>query len=89
MIKIDVTQEDINNGIPFSTTSCPIALAMHRTLEKPVWWGVTGGGFVDANGLQSMDFYPDKWVSTFNFVLAFDAGDTVLPFSFTLLPKVN
>jgi hypothetical protein len=39
LVKIDVTQEDIDNGQQFNCLECPVALALARAcpLEKGVW----------------------------------------------------
>lgn len=70
-ICIKVTQEDIDNGIPESSRSCPIALAVKR--QFPDWDYVNVASYIEAfatNGMRRFSL-PDEAV---NFIAAFDEG---------------
>jgi len=86
-ICISVTAEDIANGERNDCTACPIALAMNRTGLRHVsarnvfvvWWdrdlSETG------EGNRFCAFTPSEAA---DFMSAFDAGENVEPFEFTL-----
>lgn len=80
VLEIDVTADDILNGVREDALACPVALAAMRA---------TGCGHVmtdgdvlriDESGGETMEGnLPD---SVAEFVSRFDRGDPVLPFSF-------
>jgi hypothetical protein len=81
-VTIQVTQDDIDNGVRCSVKRCPVALACLRTIGKnysQIWeeyWP---------------DFHdPSKNIpsSVLIFVRAFDSGNIVQPFSFVLPDSV-
>ena len=86
-ISIDVTQEDIDQGIPHSTTKCPIARAINRTFGFPdsscsveLWTGVHVMPF---RAMGSRGYYEHTPESR-RFVMDFDSGVLVQPATFTL-----
>lgn len=92
--KIDVTKEDIENGIRCSTSCCPIALAINRVLGLKSEWRyitvseegepATGDEIViiqfDMYGIQECS--NEQEIT--DFILKFDTEEYVQPFSFTL-----
>ena len=76
-MKIYVTDNDIEQGIPHDTTFCPVALALYRT---------TGDQDVNVGGFRARSnhrFYAlPKRVQ--NWIRRFDRGQPVKPFSFVL-----
>jgi hypothetical protein len=77
-MKIEVTQEDIDRGIPEDPTSCPVARAVRRAFPDAKQIGVDYGEVVvDDN----------EWIvnaGTAIFIEDFDRGDKVEPFVFEL-----
>ena len=79
---IYVTQSDIDNGVIGDPLFCPIARAMRRT------------GYHDATVEDDAIYYRDedsgeivrRWSNYHmrDFVVEFDRGDTVAPFSFDI-----
>lgn len=73
---IHVTQEHIDNGTAKSCEFCPISNAIHEAT----------GRYVMTHAMRA--WIACKWhdlpVSVFQFILAFDRGDRVKPFSFEL-----
>jgi hypothetical protein len=73
---ITVTAQDIRSGQPKNSRGCPVALAMKRSTQAEVFCGVTvasvNGGSVSLP------------LSATTFIRAFDHGDEVQPFSFTV-----
>lgn len=87
-MRIDVTAEDIANGVPRSCDSCPVALAISR---------VAGKGVINV-GTTSFRFYTDHYPLTIGgsfpekvskFILRFDGHKKVQPFSFELEMHVD
>lgn len=76
-MKIDVTQEDIDHGMPKCFYDCPVALAIKRTYGIE-YARVNGYILV---GLKRGALTPPD-VTTF--IKQFDAGHYVEPFSFEL-----
>jgi hypothetical protein len=80
-MRIEVTQEDIDRGIPFSHTSCPIACAVQRTFGQPCW--VYTHRMAVFTGLPDVSRYALSGECV-DFIARFDAGKKVEPFSFTV-----
>lgn len=96
-LRIDVLQEDIDEGVRANCEHCPVAIAARRALGD----AVTGNRWltVGSNHIDLMEFPPFSWVGKWrlpqeaqDFILAFD-GDSpdaepvaVYPFSFTAEP---
>jgi hypothetical protein len=82
-MKFTVTKKDINNGYPGSDRKCPIALSMSRKLQAPV---KVRGRYAKAfyptpTGVRSFRYHmPEKALC---FMIRFDDGGRVKPFSFT------
>ncbi len=77
---IEVTQEDIANGIRHSSCKCPIALAVNRALRAGV--NVGNDSFVLYRPSRiSTIFLPENASS---FIKKFDAGSSVEPFKFSV-----
>jgi hypothetical protein len=83
-MRIEVTQEDIDNGLRGNCRQCPIALVVARS---------TGALYVSVNsGIQWSYFRgcvsPEHWrripLEVFRFMSDFDRGRPVEPFSFEL-----
>ena len=79
-MKIEVTQEDIEQGWPSSTTHCPIALAVKRTLQREV------EVYMASIVLSPASPYRQRiWVGEIkDFVRDYDAGWPVQPITFDL-----
>lgn len=73
---INVTAEDISNGIPGSACYCPIALAIKRI--KPSYYNATVGEMTILAG-SNFFFMPSD---AMNFIKRFDSALKVEPFSF-------
>lgn len=83
-VTIDVTREDIDNGLPKAAFACMLALAGTRAFNKPP--GKVGCNGIDLcipkNGteLHNIRLDPD----TYQKVKLFDARMPLEPFSFTV-----
>lgn len=92
---VHVTDEDIDQGVAGSEGSCPIALAIKRSL------GCEEVSVFDSHNAMNPDHRVPGWITceaipdlgchTFetntkadNFIKTFDRGDNVEPFSFVL-----
>ena len=79
-IKVEVTAADIRKARRLKgnrSTTCPVALAVQRVTKDPkAWAGVT---FMYTNG----KYIPTPKKNS-EFILRFDAGKPVKPFSFTI-----
>lgn len=84
-MKIEVTMEDIKNGVRMSCKQCPIALAIQRATGDPNW--TVGFGFARQENAPNSIILPE---SAFTFIRNFDyghrlTGDYILkPFTFEL-----
>jgi hypothetical protein len=78
MITIQVTQDDIDNGVRLSGKLCPIALACLRTI-----------GMNYAEVFDLWGWCNDIPTEVQDFVLAFDRDLPVQPFSFTLPDSIT
>lgn len=76
---INVTAEDIENGVPRSCLFCPVAQAVAKQTGLRVSVGAMWF-FVEAVPHPTPE-------DVSNFVMKYDAGDKVEPFSFTLPGK--
>ncbi len=80
IIKLSVTQQDIDEGEKASCTKCPVALALQRALGRQDDAAMVGMGmvnlFIDGNSHKVPDAVRD-------FVRSFDSGDKVEPFELT------
>lgn len=85
-VRINVTQRDIDRGIPFSSWSCPVALAIRRHSQLADYF-VGRNYFVKGECIIDDMAIPLPEV-TIRFVSDFDAGRPVKPIRFTLeLPE--
>lgn len=75
-IRIEVTQADIDRGTRSDCAACPIALAAARAVGFPCEADLTGLWFPLGMGHYVLP------AAASDFVLAFDAGETVQPFAF-------
>ena len=78
-ITVDVTEEDIKNGVRQNGFMCPIACALKRHKQDeydPIWAG--------ALHLRIGKFKGETPDDAFYFIDNFDKGLPVTPFSFTL-----
>lgn len=82
IIKIEVLQEDIDNGVRYMSTNCAIALAIKRQFPE---FTVSVGSYDCTLWGKSSD---NKFVSVphaqFHKIHKFDTGKTITPFSFEL-----
>lgn len=76
---IEVTQDDIDTGIPFDASKCPLAKAMSRALGRTILAGAYVWGFDDDG-----DYTPNYLLSdlAIDFRTSFDRGEGVSPISF-------
>lgn len=80
-IRIEVTQEDIKDGVRGDCYTCPLARAIGRAMDLP------GSAFVTLRSLYLDDFTRICWlpVAAAEFVTKFDlAKSAAEPFSFDL-----
>lgn len=102
---INVTQDDIDNGIRGRTRSCPIALACQRVLanEKFSWY--ISNGCAPRTDFTLLELFIRDWLDLHipttvyyvtknnkevnDFVIRFDSGERVNPFTFTLVKWKN
>ena len=82
-MKINVTQEDIDQGVPLSVLSCPVALAVRRAFG--VHYASVGPVFITVEeSVNDFDTY-DTPANVSTFIEDFDTDQaTVQPFSFEL-----
>ena len=80
-MKIKVTKKDIKNGLPCSDSSCPIALAVRRTLKHREIVTVDSL-YVGINGK-----YSRLSKRAIRFVEKFDSNEIVKPFEFNIKLK--
>lgn len=78
---INVTQEDINKGVRNSCTKCPVALAVHRALNKMVRVGFSGVRVEFSIGVLQFLRIPQECQ---DFMARFDFGMPVQPFEFEI-----
>lgn len=78
VVTVNVTQRDIERGVPRSSCQCPIARAMRRKIDtdlrvgSEIWW------FPDQAESEDLPNNVTTWIRTF------DAGLPVKPFKFKL-----
>ena len=84
-IRIDVTQEHINEGNPTESGYCPVALALqehagwsHANAATHQFWPL----FENWDERLGVSIRYDLPVEASSFIQAFDDGDPVEPFSF-------
>jgi hypothetical protein len=83
IVTISVTQEDIDKGNRYESSSCPIALAIHRNKEcQSVRVGSDKIIFEDLNGEVHNFIHLSKEIKAF--VKKFDTCKKVKPFEFEL-----
>lgn len=81
-IKVTVTQDDINNGHSVSASACPVAKAINRACDHRLYASVTYDKLYLRAPTGTVGFAAPKRVH--DFVIKFDKGLKVHPFSFTL-----
>jgi len=79
MLVVKVTKEDIENGRPGSTCSCPVALAIDRATDGI--WEVFNKAAENDGGCHII--LPSKAIA---FIRKFDATGEGEPFEFTVEP---
>ena len=83
MLKVNVTQEHINKGERYSSVSCPIAWALRDALSVDCYG-------VNVRASEATWFDNGHWRRTWlpdtaqHFVVEFDKGHNMEPFSFEL-----
>lgn len=81
-MRIEVTQEDINNGRRKSCNACPVALAVKRaTQAREVSIHEQVGYFAASSFVTHMDVF-DLPSEAIEFIDNFDYGNSVRPFAF-------
>jgi hypothetical protein len=78
-IRVNVTQQDIEQGWRGSSQACPVARALRRQDELRRWW-VGPDYIISELGSREANLPPEARV----FISAFDHGYPVAPFSFDL-----
>ena len=76
-ILVDVTQEDIENGVAEDCLSCPIAIALERATNKK--WAVGSEEVCPNDFIGPVYRLPQ---SARRFINRFDSGGVVKPFRF-------
>lgn len=82
-IAVDVTQEDIDKAMRSDSARCVVAQAIARTLPdaRRISVDVQTVRFTDGHGVRRVYLTP---VGVEQYVIGFDAGDKIEPFSFGL-----
>lgn len=80
-VTINVTEEDIRQGVPCRSYSCPIALAIGRRVKPGIGVGVGHLNMIVTDGSQLGLSVPVPFEAR-RFVRAFDFHEAVEPFSF-------
>lgn len=83
-IRVAVKQEDIQRGIRYAGSVCPIAQAVKRRFPKSFVY-VSGDGTVRIGNNSYVPSYCEKRVA--NFISQFDNFARAKPFNFTLYKK--
>lgn len=78
---IEVTQEDIDEGISFLCDACPVALAMRRAMGKEIFISPDAWGLTRNSNDPTDQPLPSE---AKHFILDFDSGAPVKPFTFTI-----
>lgn len=91
-ILIEVTEQDIKEGVRLNGLFCPVQKAIERQFPKALsvyasYFSAASGAFarVTDEHFNKMEFLMDGQVS--DFMNTFDAGQPVEPFSFNLYSK--
>jgi hypothetical protein len=82
-IKVDVTQEDIDQAVRSNSRKCAVAVALARTLPDAtrISVDVQTVRFTDGRGVRRIYLTP---TAPERYLISFDAGDKIEPFSFGL-----
>lgn len=80
---IEVTQEDIDRGVPCDECNCPIAIALRRTTGET--WDVTEHEAISRKDLACIDL-PRK---AKDFIHAFDSSDFTCAHPFTFEGEIQ
>ena len=83
IITVQVTKQDIKNGMPKEGDKCPIAKAVRRCT------GTHRAVFVDESSIEIGAVEYSLPASAKAFVRAFDKGKPVSPFSMKLVPPCD
>lgn len=78
--KIQITSTDIKKGFPNVVDMCPIALAVRRKMKAH---NVSVGGHVNFS-IKRNNFRAKLPKKAVNFIIRFDDGQKVKPFSFIM-----
>ncbi len=84
-MKIEVTEDDIEHGTKKDCGKCPIARAVSRVYKTNIV-DVQDADDIEIGVITHQAAQADKRAVS-NFITAFDNGDPVKPFSFTLEEK--
>jgi len=82
-MRIEVTAEDIKNGVPMEASDCPVALALHRATGR--MWRVDSRRICPNEKFGDMLSFPCPPAAAV-FVCRFDDCLPVEPFSFEFEP---
>jgi hypothetical protein len=88
-MRINVAQKDIDDGVRESCAACPVALAIRRKIRQG---GIAvADRYMVVSGVQVTSSHTLIGTSSYSnppearaFIVAFDSGETVEPFSFDL-----
>ena len=82
-IGVDVTQEDIDKAIQNDSSKCVVAQAIARTVPTAhrISVDIQTVRFTDSRGVRRVYLTP---TAVEQYIIAFDAGDTIEPFGFGL-----
>lgn len=84
MIKVEVTQEDIDNGPKFiDSMKCPVAMALKRVFNLDTSVGGTNFCFYNENGVSNGNYYQLP-IEAVRFILDYDGHREVKPFTFEI-----
>lgn len=92
---IEVTQKDIDKGMPSKAHACPVALAVKRHFKKAGSVSVSSYGVAVTDypvpKIKFLPFQKDKWFLMYRlpriateFIIDFDSYGEVAPFAFEL-----
>lgn len=83
MITVNVTEEDIKEGIKEDCWRCPIARAINRALPDGWVCDVSNYKVTLIKNLCPVEVHPLPWVAR-GFISMFDSGNVVEPITFEL-----
>lgn len=88
-IVVEVTEDDIRNGVKKNCNKCPIALALHRAIPTAKWVEVAGDFLAWGNGEDIYEVDCSDISEVWDFIADFDWGISVSPITFAINPPAH